>query len=615
MDSENQNRSHISPRPTTGEHTYRFGSSKNENSTFNKIKYEQIDSKGLKDPFIKYYRISEFGVEIIKPLVNPYALANVVQENSFLLQCIEAMVVNIHGFGYRFEYVGKEKSETSSSAKEELQYIEEIFDHPNTYMSFQELRERIAWDYWVFGNAYIEVTRDNKGRIATMHHLPATTMRITKIDVKPTPIKEYLTRSGQQVSFNSKKNFRRFVQLDDFGKRVFFKELGDPRIINTITGVEDTTLSPDDGATEIIHLARYNGKSVYGLPIWYTQLPSIQGSRQAELTNLDFFENNAVPALAILVSGGYLTEEAFDYLRSNFESVKGRGSTNKVLVIEARGAVEDSSSTGAVPVPTVKLEPLYAQRQNDALFQEYEKNCADKVRSIFRLPNVFVGAGDEQTTYASAKVSLEVAENQIFVPERIKFDEMINSKVLSTWNFEYWRFRSNPAAIVTADDLFKAIETFGNTAAMTPNVAIGMLNEKMNLDIPKVNEFWGDMPYDVLQTVMEARAGPDQAAYLVKAMEILNCKTVDELLDIDVAPPPNVTISEQGNPASVSETENGNVVAKPATTVTSIQTVNAKPQHVARARKQSQVENELQNKMQAKAMKNRNNNETSGNTK
>jgi PBSX family phage portal protein len=552
------NQRHISPRPGTGT-SYKFSAVENKNS-YTKLYFNSIDSKSIKDPFVKYYRTSEKGIEIIKPPLNPYSLVKIIQENSFLQQCIDAMVTNTHGFGYRLEFIGKDDDETAPEALKELQHLEEICEQPNTYMPFQELRERFAWDFYVFGNAFLEVTRDSKGRVATIHHLPASTVRVTKIDTVATPTLETLMREGKLVSVKTNKYFRKFVQLDELGNVVHFKEFGDPRLIDPKTGKENTSITLDNSATEVIHFAKYNSQSVYGIPSWYSQMPSILGSRQAELTNLDFFENNAVPALAILVSGGYLTEEAFDFLRNNFESVKGRGSTNKVLVIEARGAVEDSSATGQVPTPTIQMKPLYAERQNDALFQEYEISAEEKIRSSFRLPPVFVGAAKDYT-YASAKVSLEVAENQIFIPERVKFDDIMNNRILSTWKPKFFRFRSNPAALVTSEDILKSIEVFNDTGSMTPNIAIGILNEKMNLDIPRIKEFWGDMPFKMVDSILRAQGGPDKTMFLVNALEALNMKTVEELKGLNITPPPNTTILE-----NVTITPEGNTSTKTVTT-------------------------------------------------
>lgn len=517
----------------------------NKNS-YAKTLFNQVASKALPDPFNKHYR-SENGWEIIKPPVNPYALVKILQENSHLLQCIDAMVTNIHGFGYRMEFIGKDGEETSPAALQELQHLEEMFDSPNIYISFQELRERLGWDYWALGNAYMEIGRDTTGKVMTFNHVPSATIRITKVDAEPIPVTETLMRMGKRVKIRTKKYFRRFVQLDEAGKKVYFKEFGDPRTIDPKTGKENTSLPLEDSATEIIHFSDYNSMSVYGIPLWHSQLPSVMGSRQAELTNLDFFENNGIPALAILVAGGYLTQEAFEELQNNFEAVKGRGSVNKVLILEARGAVEDSAMTGSVPTPSITMKPLYSDRQSDALFQDYEKQSRDKIRSVFRLPPVFTGVATDYT-YASAKVSLEIAENQIFIPERVKFDDIVNKKLLPTWEPKYWRFRTNPASLATSEDLIKAIEIFNEAGAISVNNAINILNEKLNLDMPRVEEFWGDLPFMMMKSILQSQGSPDKTNYVVDAVQMLK--------ETDVANLKKVPVPEK--PVTVKASENGN---------------------------------------------------------
>lgn len=518
METSNE-RIKAATRPSLENGKHYFASSENQNSAI-KTYFQQVASKALKDPFSKYYKTED--LEIIKPPLNPYALSKMVYENSFLIQCIDAMVQNIHGFGYRLEFIGKQEQETDSEVLTELQYLEELFDKPNTTISFQELRTRLGWDYYVFGNCYLEVTRDNSGRVITLHHVPAPTVRITKVENIKVPVKETLIRYGKELKVTVQKSFRRYVQIDEASnQKIWFKEFGDPRTIDPATGKENTALSLDSSATEIIHITNYNAQSIYGLPTWYSQLPSVLGSRQAELTNLDFFENNAIPAMAVLVSGGYLTEESFNHLRDNFEAIKGRGSTNKVMILEARGTVEDASNTGAVPTPSISMKNLGQERQHDALWQEYEKQCRDKIRAAYRLAPVLVGAATDYT-FASARVSLEVAENQIFIPERVKFDDIINNKILETWNPKYFRFRSAPASIATSEDLINSVNAFNDSGAITPNIAIGILNEKLNLDIPRIEEFWGDLPYQMVNSILRAQGGPDKTNFVISAMQLLN---------------------------------------------------------------------------------------------
>jgi capsid portal protein len=52
-----------------------------------------------------------------EPPYSFYALMRMPQDNSILNQCIDAMVTNIDGHGYRFEYIGEETDGEESSPR------------------------------------------------------------------------------------------------------------------------------------------------------------------------------------------------------------------------------------------------------------------------------------------------------------------------------------------------------------------------------------------------------------------------------------------------------------------------------------------------------------------
>jgi PBSX family phage portal protein len=499
-------------------------------------------SKALPDPFKSDYRTLTEGYEIISPPINPNTLSKVVQENSFLHQCIRAMVTNTIGFGYTFEFsgnYGEEITESSPEALAELRQLEELFDQPNPFQTYSELLERLFEDKNTYENAYLEVIRDEKGRVISFTHIPASTVRITKVEATPVPIVVELKRYGKSYKQKIQKHFRKFVQIKPDGfTKIFFKEFGDPRKIDPKTGKENLELSLEDAATEIIHLSDYNPNSVYGIPRWYSQLPSIIGSRQAELTNLDFFENNAIPAMAILVAGGLLTEETVDLLENNFDTVKGRSSMNKIAIIEASPNLDSASSTGAVPTPSIKMEPLYAARQQDANFLNYTEDCMLKIMSCFRLPPVYI-AGGKDYTYASSKTSIEVAETQVFMPARKLWDDVINKTIMASWGIKYWTYKTNNATIATTEDLINAIEAFTKAGCITPNIAIQLMNKALNIDVPEVEKVYGDIPTQYLESLLRGAGGEDKTNLFINGIKILTTDTVEQLEPIKVQTPGN----------------------------------------------------------------------------
>lgn len=464
---------------------------------------EYIDQQQLVDPFKSYYGdvvVGATGPQILEPIYSFYALMRMPDENSMLKQCIAAMVTNIDGHGYRLEYIGPEGEEESPAALAEKTTLKELLDYPNDDYSLQALRDRIRTDHETLGNAYLEIGRDSKGRIVMLSHVPAHTVRLTSRDTEPTAAKVLLPRDGKQVT-EVNKRFRRYVQIVG-NRKVYFKEFGDPRRIDPATGLENKSLSITKSATEIYHFSQYTPGSPYGLPRWFNQLPSVMGGRQAELTNLDFFKENAIPAMVLLVAGGLLTDESLLAIENHFRNARGRQSMNRVAVIEVGGDPSNAPENGAMPVPKVELKPLQQERQGDALFQTYEENCADKVRSSFRLPPLYVGLAQD-LTYATAKTSFEVAESQVFTPERQKFDDFMNVKILSTFRPKFWSFRSLPPRLASREDVINALGVFERIGALTPNVTIQLANEFFDLQIRPVSEKWGDYPFSLITTMVQ----------------------------------------------------------------------------------------------------------------
>lgn len=466
------------------------------------------ETQQLVDPFANIQ--AGPATETFQLLPVPYNTASLVKlpiENNMLAQCIAAMVTNVEGHGYRLEFTGDEaeegddSAETSAPALTEKVKIENLLDHPNDDHTLQELRERLRCDLETMGNAYIEIGRDRKmEEIVMLAHLPAHTMRLTNKEKEAIPVKVDLPRNGQLERVTIRKRYRRFVQAVA-NQKVYFKEFGDLRTIDPRTGQVDDNLGEEESATEVIHISLYTSSSPYGIPRWINQLPAVMGSRQAELTNLDFFKENAIPAMALLVGGGAVTQASIDDTESHFLAARGRASMNRILVIEAEGDGDAAGNDGRVPPPKLELKPLQGERQQDALFQEYDKNNMMKIRSSFRIPPIFVGQSEDYT-HATALTSYEVAESQVFGPERNRIDDMVNQKILATLKVQFWAFRTNPPRLASPQMVIEAIVSLDQTGALTPNVTIGMANELFDMSIPSIEGFWGNLPMKVVEAML-----------------------------------------------------------------------------------------------------------------
>src|SRR5690606_9647023 len=192
------------------------------------------------------------------------------------------------------------------------------------------------------------------------------------------------------------------------------KSFGDPRVVSRRTGqVFDSAEAlgvadaSDGTATELLHFAIHSPRSPYGVPRWVGTLLSVLGSRQMEEVNFLYFENKSVPPLALLVSGGRLSEASVPRIeRFIEENLKGKANFHKVLILEAEGGQGANRAK-------IELRPLTETQQLDALFQGYDERNIDKVGGAFRLPRLLRGESKDFNR-ATAESALRFAEDQVF---------------------------------------------------------------------------------------------------------------------------------------------------------------------------------------------------------
>jgi capsid portal protein len=275
---------------------------------------------------------------------------------------------------------------------------------------------------------------------------------------------------------------------------VYFKEFGDPRLIDSYTGqVDDNTKFP---ATEIIHFKLYCPYSPYGVPRWIGNWLAVEGSRQAEEVNYEYFENNTVPPMALLVNGATLNDDVVSRIEDFInDEMKGRKSFNKMLIIEA---TTDSEGPLMKPgIPTVRFQSLSDAQQKDSLFDNYDKTNREKIRSSFRLPPIFVGLTSDYTR-ATARESREVAEEQVFGPERADHDFVINRLLFPAMGVRYWKYKSLPPTVNDFEVMSGTLDTFSR-CGLTVREAREEISRLLNRPLSDVDDKseWLNLPLQV----------------------------------------------------------------------------------------------------------------------
>lgn len=443
------------------------------------------------------------GLDAVIPSPYPIKdLQGIIEISTILQQCIEAYKRNIVGFGLTPKYLEDDVvGDENPDMKAEWTRLEEFIKYFNFDRSFEDVMGEVIDDREQTGNGYIEIIRDGAGLPVEGERINPAYMRITKF-TEQTEVT--FNRDGK--TFNRKRKFRKYVQEIGTSK-VFFKEFGDPRKMDSRSGEFVDSIELEHEANEIIHLKI--GSTTYGVPRWIGQLIHMYGARKAEELNYNYFSQGRHTPMAILLHNAVLSPDSEASLKDYANSIQGVDNAHKFLLIEAEGLDEgllDDEKKNA----KVELKSLADMLQQDALFLEYDAASREKVQSSFRLPDIYVGRSKDFNR-ATADTARYITEEQVFEPERNSLEWVINNKLLLEYELKHCATAFKKPEISDAEQVVKVIDAANKAGAIAPNDIRDVVGKYLGKDL---ENFEGD-EYDL-------PAGAVQAQAQVEGMKIQN---------------------------------------------------------------------------------------------
>lgn len=438
-------------------------------------------------------------------------LRELVKNSQILPQCIAAYKSNIAGFGLGLRYITDDGEETAEM-KAEWDAVQEIVDLLNIDMDTKQVFENVIEAREIYGIAYLEVLRNPAGEVNQISFVRDTPTIRKTYPLDPPVLAEY-NYKGQKV-IQRPRRFCKYRQ-EVGGKTVYFKEFGDPRMMDNRNGAYVST-DGEDGeplpieyqANEILDFAI--GTELYGEVRWIGQILGIDGTRAAESLNNNYFRNGRHTPLLICVKGGTLTDESFAKLQQYMDGIKGEAGQHAFLVLEAENA-DNRADFDEDKAPTIEIKDLASILQKDELFQDYIENNRKRVQSAYQLPDLYVGYTTDFNR-ATAQTAMEVTEEQVFQPERKSLAWTINNRLLNGYGFKHVEVYFLAPDMSNPDDLFKILTICNNAGGLTPNKARGIAAAALGEKAEDFTEPWGEVP---LAVATSQRAAESQSAGVV----------------------------------------------------------------------------------------------------
>lgn len=360
-------------------------------------KYEGED--GTQSKYVDPLVVNGYSLwDIINPPYDLDNLAHLYDQSSIHYAAINARVMNTVGLGFEFtetlkakrkiERVQDDKPKLERTRKQLQDLKEELditFEDLNIEETFIETMVRVWQDVLTIGNGYLEIGRNNSGKIGYIGHIPGTMVRIRR------------KRDG-------------FVQISRSNKiqAVFFRNFQD-------TETEDP-INMDPNPNEIIHFKMYSpNHTYYGIPSAVSAAAAIVGDKFAKEYNIDYFENKAIPRYAIILKGAKISQRSKQELVNYFRNeVKGRN--HGTLIIPIPASVGSDTD--------IKFEKLEAGVQ-DASFDKYRKSNRDEILVANRVPAPKVGVYDNANLAVSRDAD-KTFKMQVIGPDQAVIEKKIN---------------------------------------------------------------------------------------------------------------------------------------------------------------------------------------------
>jgi len=300
--------------------------------------------------------------------------------------CVLAKANSTVGLGHLTEQAKKERAAKRAGEMPPVVTTTEIESKADSVLnplcrgSWLETICDVGYDYWAFGNGYLEVVRgdsEDGGKITGLHHIPASDVCVY---VEDEDYNYHYEVFGSEIGEIGGTNYtpRRFAC---FGEREdFIARLGTQTFISA-DGSGDVR---PRRVSEVIHFRQPSPLSRwYGVPDWISATASIELNQMLTQHNFDFFLNRGVPEFMLFLIGSQLEEADREALEQSLKAQIGLGNSRKSVVLNLNANAESFK---------VQLERLAMEESGtDDKFSRMKETLATSIVSAHRVPPLLAG--------------------------------------------------------------------------------------------------------------------------------------------------------------------------------------------------------------------------------
>ena len=231
--------------------------------------------------------------------------------------------------------------------------IETLLTDVNTEQEiFVEIATKMVVDWGSVGMMAAEISRAADGKVDSMFHIPAYSLRV----------------------HHTKNKYCQFRK----NKKRWFKRFGYEPNVDMETGVEGGDYGDLNANEALFYVNYFPQNDYYGAPNILPAIGAVAGFISSREYNLSFFENYGIPAAVVTLGGDWEENSAKQISDFIDTEVKRSGNAHKTIVMELPDGGE------------LKWEPLVVEVKEGS-FKIYMKDLRDEILVAYKMPPYRVG--------------------------------------------------------------------------------------------------------------------------------------------------------------------------------------------------------------------------------
>lgn len=354
----------------------------------------------------------------------------------------------------------------------------------------------------------------------------AANARFTVQDRKPTivPIPVALT-DGRIVWVERPVYFRRILYRGKNGRATWYKQYGDWRSMDRTTGKyangnrytapaeawepgRHTAPIVKNPALEVMAWASgFPNAGAYGISGWHSEMTTVNTTIEHAKLLYDYLKSGLF-AIIIAAADRKFDDKTADEAIKKIDEL-GRGRTGLAALIRL-SLMPETSSTGPAALTSdtsergrIILQQMSTELPSYLVDGSFSQSTDERLLHAERLPGLLVGRSQDYN-FATAAAAWSVVNRLRFAPHHAENEAFLN-KILVERGITLWALRTHSPEWQEREALSSVGSTLGQLGGVSVNQAIAMLRSSLGVDVSSVEQWWGDLPFEVVRQVMTSQ--------------------------------------------------------------------------------------------------------------